>query len=1669
MQTPSSSSTAAPIAAPSAHSLPLHARSVSSGLAFPSTNKPGPNPNQARPWTAADSPTRPALSLTPPARPPRSRSRKASLSAEDESPVITGARLQREANQMVGVLPSQKKIADHIVQSSAQGMQQQQQQLQHNAASINIDAPAAVTPATTPAMHNSSLPAFDDSTYTPELGTDRFEPASRTISARTSMISSHTSASAGLSTASASTHRTSSVVSTAPSTHLEETPWTSPRKPASSLPQSQPQIPGAISAQKVSTDSSALTASDYRESRDVFHTPEMSRDSTNEVQQGHADPDLAPEIYDLPNSRRPSLGGLRRYASSSELAADLAISSFAVTAAEEGDPQKSRPASTQYRNLTPRSRLCFPDQGNVFDPHWYTGATLLSHPRQEGGAEPGVRAGRPLSAILDHSRPRPGHRVSHSLHVVNRAGLLVPAEGLAHAAELSPSIPGRNASSSPESGPLRMIDTSTSPTRQKARQVSHGSKASVSSSNQGSVLSDTSKSPLSPFRMRRTTSYGSSNNGEITVPPRSSSRMSFVNEAMSRQPSSMSIRSTAMAQAGRQAGASATSLGQESPRMVPGNIDEDDSLAASNPTTGIFDPDSGSLVLSGRNDGSVQAHLEATLPSIASQVRVLDLSGCGLTEIPQIVLECTSLIELNVSANPITTLPASIASMAHLQVLVADYCELHFLPYALSELSHTLMILSVRWNKLTHLPSWLHLLHGLERLHLEGNPWKAHWRFVLQNLIKTSAADHELLDGTESLEQTLGDLTIAPASHDLHLGIAAFLGGASTSPNLAALQSSAFSPSTASRHTHSHTSSASSFAEATSPDLRHSIDQFKSPIMSPGRGSPIEGLGAPFVPVPSDKPHVRLDRTPMLPPAVDDEETEEVLSEIGDGAEESAHSVKSPSLSRSTSVASFKRLKTQTPESDAGSELNQTISTGMNSFLSTDPSSRASKWKFFRKGAGRKSSSSGARDFDPAELRSNVTPGRSSRPSSSSGGLGGAFSIRTHLPDFDPPPASPSSIATKTSVPDTPSSATSFFSVRRARKASVSRIGEEKPALDHSMSLPGNRTPLTATGSSMPLPEAIHRLSPMSPFPRVRAQKRMAEMAALADPNRVKRSRIAIDGEEPSVGSTSDNTSPLLRHFQSSAMMSLTSANSVVSQAPDTWPEHYLSLQALMHYLQDLDDLGPERPHRQINNNVDSEMSSHDSSESGTASPATVEGSDSSLRSASIKSRPTSMVPSVEMVAPAAAPAQESAKYKDSASLRSKILSEIVSTEETYVTLLAELVEIYVRPARRPWDGSSYPPVPTAEQRAVFGNVDALLSFHQGAFLPALMKAVEPLTQNEAAKDDLALTASVVEATAEVFTAHAAYLRAYVPYVNGAEEAQSRIMNWRMSSSSSSNGTGASRYTSSLIKSPSSQSNSAAHELTSSQRKRARAFLKRCREHPKHSQLSLESYLLLPVQRIPRYRLLLEELRKATPPERLRDPKATTRALELVSSMATSVNESKRQSEQDRRLLQWQHRIRGKWPSPLVQPHRRFVREGDLLLRRVVKREMSFTLDEDEIAAAGWTTEEMMQDCAIATRGQKVVVDYLHQQSLSKSITLLLCNDLIALVAPLPAHAGEAQDVELYGVLHLRGDRPVEVVATNNIRVVDTRSILYFTCKSESEAQSWTNAMNQARIAARRP
>lgn len=93
--------------------------------------------------------------------------------------------------------------------------------------------------------------------------------------------------------------------------------------------------------------------------------------------------------------------------------------------------------------------------------------------------------------------------------------------------------------------------------------------------------------------------------------------------------------------------------------------------------------------------------------------------------------------------------------------------------------------------------------------------------------------------------------------------------------------------------------------------------------------------------------------------------------------------------------------------------------------------------------------------------------------------------------------------------------------------------------------------------------------------------------------------------------------------------------------------------------------------------------------------------------------------------------------------------------------------------------------------------------------------------------------------------------------------------------------------------------------LNSNHKKRIRKLMKEAKRDNRHAQIDLQSYLLMPIQRIPRYRMLLEALMDATPSlENPTEPEtALEEAFESISALATEMNERKRDSEGRKRLV----------------------------------------------------------------------------------------------------------------------------------------------------------------------
>jgi hypothetical protein len=110
-------------------------------------------------------------------------------------------------------------------------------------------------------------------------------------------------------------------------------------------------------------------------------------------------------------------------------------------------------------------------------------------------------------------------------------------------------------------------------------------------------------------------------------------------------------------------------------------------------------------------------------------------------------------------------------------------------------------------------------------------------------------------------------------------------------------------------------------------------------------------------------------------------------------------------------------------------------------------------------------------------------------------------------------------------------------------------------------------------------------------------------------------------------------------------------------------------------------------------------------------------------------------------------------------------------------------------------------------------------------------------------------------------------------------------------------------------------------------------FLGRVNERLKEeSSLGLMDYLIMPVQRLPRYVLLLRELRRNTLPSTAGYDLVNT-ALVKVRETATAVNEKAREAEKMQELAQIYHSLTGDVKDlTLIEAHRRLIRKGELQL-----------------------------------------------------------------------------------------------------------------------------------------
>lgn len=304
------------------------------------------------------------------------------------------------------------------------------------------------------------------------------------------------------------------------------------------------------------------------------------------------------------------------------------------------------------------------------------------------------------------------------------------------------------------------------------------------------------------------------------------------------------------------------------------------------------------------------------------------------------------------------------------------------------------------------------------------------------------------------------------------------------------------------------------------------------------------------------------------------------------------------------------------------------------------------------------------------------------------------------------------------------------------------------------------------------------------------------------------------------------------------------------------------ALRTLMAYLRDLDDLSADPlASRRLSRKTSSARlrSSPSAQRLANSSTGTTSTGLSSLRSRPSSSggadtdSPDSTRSSSMSGGTSHSSLLASIKLRDDPAKRVRAVQEFIATERSYVAGLRALVEIYVQPAALAAGSGGETVVPAAERRAVFNNVEHILAFHDTVFLLDMERAV---AFGGGEDEDAAATATArAREIGRVFIRNAAFLKLYSFYITSFDAALAHFRAWTIAPETSPTQSATSSPVLPVGVAPISHDTGVASTLSSGQRKRIKAYLKQCRAHPNHKQLNCESYLLLPVQRIPRYKV----------------------------------------------------------------------------------------------------------------------------------------------------------------------------------------------------------------------
>ena len=246
-------------------------------------------------------------------------------------------------------------------------------------------------------------------------------------------------------------------------------------------------------------------------------------------------------------------------------------------------------------------------------------------------------------------------------------------------------------------------------------------------------------------------------------------------------------------------------------------------------------------------------------------------------------------------------------------------------------------------------------------------------------------------------------------------------------------------------------------------------------------------------------------------------------------------------------------------------------------------------------------------------------------------------------------------------------------------------------------------------------------------------------------------------------------------------------------------------------------------------------------------------------------------------------------------SKRDRVVLELLSTERSYVSSLDTMINCFAKPLTLGTGSNSGTAslLTPSESRCVFANADHLFRLNS-----SLLQSLER---------ELAQSGPSLARVGKILFEFAPFFRVYMSYIDRYEE-QVRVF----------------------------------EDLCSSKQGLS-DLVEQCRQNPKCRGLALKSYLIMPVQRIPRYKMLLSELASRTEDEHP-DAADVLKAKEKIGNVAKQINESIRQQENRQVMLDLRAAIgdgadaqslwQGAWPGEdLIERYRHLIRIGRLVKR----------------------------------------------------------------------------------------------------------------------------------------